>query len=81
MPNLINVTYAQTGKSTTNKMGMREIQERAYSARDAQYLLLKTPTASDKSRALMFIALDKLHIRLFRGEVTEHNHETTCKGA
>lgn len=62
MPNIVDVTYAQTGESTkTNQMGMREMQERAYSARDAQYLLLKAPPASGKSRALMFIALDKLH--------------------
>ena len=62
MPNLVEVTYAQTGESTkTNDMGMREMQERAYSARDAQYLLLKAPPASGKSRALMFIALDKLY--------------------
>ena len=62
MPNIVDVTYAQTGESTsTNTMGMREMQERAYSARDAQYLLLKAPPASGKSRALMFIALDKLH--------------------
>lgn len=61
MPNLYDVTYAQTGESTrTNLMGMREMQERAYSARDAQYLLLKAPPASGKSRALMFIGLDKL---------------------
>lgn len=61
MPNIVDVTYAQTGESTkTNSMGMREMQERAYSARDAQYLLLKAPPASGKSRALMFIALDKL---------------------
>lgn len=61
MPNIVDVTYAQTGESTkTNSMGMREMQERAYSARDAQYLLLKSPPASGKSRALMFIALDKL---------------------
>ncbi len=61
MPNLVDVTYAQTGESTkTNPMGMREMQERAYSARDAQYLLLKAPPASGKSRALMFIGLDKL---------------------
>lgn len=39
---------------------MREMQERAYASRDAQYLLLKAPPASGKSRALMFIALDKL---------------------
>lgn len=61
MPNIVDVTYAQTGESTsTDNMGMREMQERAYSARDAQYLLLKAPPASGKSRALMFIALDKL---------------------
>ena len=61
MPNIVDVTYAQTGKSTsTNELGMRDMQEKAYSARDAQYLLLKAPPASGKSRALMFIALDKL---------------------
>jgi len=61
MPNLINVTYAQTGKSkSTNNLGMRAMQSRAYDAREAQYLLLKAPPASGKSRALMFIALDKL---------------------
>lgn len=61
MPNLVEVTYAQTGNSTkTNQDGMREMQERAFSARNAQYLLLKAPPASGKSRALMFIALDKL---------------------
>jgi superfamily II DNA or RNA helicase len=62
MPNIVDVSYAQTGQSTkTNSMGMREMQERAYLARDAQYLLLKSPPASGKSRALMYIALDKLH--------------------
>ena len=62
MPDLIHVHYASTGESTsTNAMGMREMQERAYAARAAQYLLLKAPPASGKSRALMFIALDKLH--------------------
>jgi superfamily II DNA or RNA helicase len=61
MPNIVDVIYAQTGNSTkTNEMGMREMQEKAYAARDAQYLLLKAPPASGKSRALMFIALDKL---------------------
>lgn len=61
MPNIVDVTYAQTGKSTsTNELGMRDMQEKAYGARDAQYLLLKAPPASGKSRALMFIALDKL---------------------
>jgi len=61
MPDIVHVTYAQTGQSSkTNSFGMREMQEKAYQARDAQYLLLKAPPASGKSRALMFIALDKL---------------------
>lgn len=59
--NIINVVYEANGNSTkTNDMGMREMQEKAYAARNAQYLLLKAPPASGKSRALMFIALDKL---------------------
>ena len=61
MTNIVDVTYAQTGESTkVNEFGMRDMQEKAYAARDAQYLLLKAPPASGKSRALMFIALDKL---------------------
>jgi len=61
MPDIVKVEYNQTGKSTkTNEFGMREMQERAYESRDAQYLLLKSPPASGKSRALMFLALDKL---------------------
>jgi superfamily II DNA or RNA helicase len=39
---------------------MRPMQERAYERRGEQYLLIKSPPASGKSRALMFIALDKL---------------------
>lgn len=61
MPNLVEVQYEQTGRSTaTDKFGMREMQEKAFEARNSQYLLLKAPPASGKSRALMFIALDKL---------------------
>jgi superfamily II DNA or RNA helicase len=61
MPNLINVKYNQTGKSkSTNEYGMREMQERAFEYRDAKYMLLKSPPASGKSRALMFLGLDKL---------------------
>ncbi|UCN00507.1 DEAD/DEAH box helicase family protein [Sulfurimonas sp. SWIR-19] len=61
MPNLVKVNYEQTGASkSTNEFGMREMQAKAYEARNAQYLLLKAPPASGKSRALMFIALDKL---------------------
>jgi hypothetical protein len=48
-------------KSTnTDALGMREMQARAFAARDAQYLLVKAPPASGKSRALMFLALDKM---------------------
>ena len=57
----ISVTYARNGSSTkTNALGMRPMQERAYEKRGEQYLLIKSPPASGKSRALMFIALDKL---------------------
>lgn len=58
----ISVAYQRTGASTkSNAMGMRAMQERAYQKRGEQYLLIKSPPASGKSRALMFIALDKLH--------------------
>jgi len=58
----VSVTYACNGSSTkSNEMGMRVMQERAYEKRGEQYLLIKSPPASGKSRALMFIALDKLH--------------------
>src|SRR3954470_24780956 len=58
----VSVTYTRTGTSTkANALGMRPMQERAYERRGEQYLLIKSPPASGKSRALMFIALDKLH--------------------
>ena len=58
----VSVTYAQNGSSTkSNELGMRAMQERAYEKRGEQYLLIKSPPASGKSRALMFIALDKLN--------------------
>jgi hypothetical protein len=57
----VTVTYARNGASTrANALGMRPMQERAYEKRGEQYLLIKSPPASGKSRALMFIALDKL---------------------
>lgn len=60
--NFVEVTYQTSSDSVnTNTMGMREMQARAYEARQSQYLLLKSPPASGKSRALMFIALDKMH--------------------
>lgn len=61
MPDILTVRYQHTGQSTCqNPMGMREMQARAYEKREAQYLLLKAPPASGKSRALMFLALDKV---------------------
>lgn len=62
MPNIVDVTYQQTGESTkTDNMGMRKMQQRAYEARTSQYILLKAPPASGKSRALMYLALAKIH--------------------
>tara|TARA_R110000772_G_scaffold19985_7_gene55553 strand:+ start:988 stop:3063 length:2076 start_codon:yes stop_codon:yes gene_type:complete len=58
----VTVSYASNGSSTrANELGMRIMQERTYAKRGEQYLLIKSPPASGKSRALMFIALDKLH--------------------
>ena len=58
----VTVNYKSTGSSTrSNELGMRTMQERAYEKRGEQYLLIKSPPASGKSRALMFIALDKIH--------------------
>ena len=58
----VSFQTARTGASAKpNEMGMRQMQERAYAKRGEQYLLIKSPPASGKSRALMFIALDKLH--------------------
>ena len=58
----VSIATAHTGASSkANQLGMRTMQERAYAKRGEQYLLIKSPPASGKSRALMFIALDKLH--------------------
>ncbi|WP_425073272.1 DEAD/DEAH box helicase [Sagittula sp. S175] len=59
MVEMVNVTFGHS-KSTTNALGQRVMQARAYDARAAQFLLLKAPPAAGKSRALMFIALDKM---------------------
>lgn len=59
--NIVNINYQQTGASSAiNALGMREMQAKAYEARKQRFLLIKAPPASGKSRALMFIALDKL---------------------
>lgn len=61
MTNLVEVQYAQTGKSSsTDELGMREMQAMVYAQRNRQHLLVKAPPASGKSRAMMFVALDKL---------------------
>lgn len=61
MPDFFKAEYQQTGLSKkTDDHGMREMQQIAFKANSAQYLLIKAPPASGKSRALMFIALEKL---------------------
>jgi len=58
---IVDISYQQTGAATAvNPLGMREMQALAYEHRDKRFLLIKAPPASGKSRALMFIALDKL---------------------
>ena len=58
----VRLVTAQTGASSSaNELGMRVMQARVYAHRGEQYLLIKSPPASGKSRALMFVALDKLH--------------------
>ena len=59
--NFVDIRYAQNGASSaTDELGMREMQAKAYAHRTERFLLIKAPPASGKSRALMFIALDKL---------------------
>lgn len=57
----VTITTNQTGVSTkADELGMRPMQARVWARRGEQYLLIKSPPASGKSRALMFVALDKL---------------------
>ena len=59
--NIVDIKYQQTGTATAvNPLGMREMQALAYEHRNKRFLLIKAPPASGKSRALMFIALDKI---------------------
>lgn len=61
MSKVFEISYKQKGTSVnTNELGMREMQAKVYAKRTKQHLLVKAPPASGKSRALMFIALDKL---------------------
>ena len=57
----VSVNLPGAAPARANPMGMRPMQERVWSRRGEQYLLIKSPPASGKSRALMFVALDKLH--------------------
>jgi hypothetical protein len=61
MTNIITANYQCNGVSVnTDELGMREMQRRAYAQSQSQHILLKSPPASGKSRALMYIALEKL---------------------
>lgn len=61
MVEMVHVRYPGTGRSkATNAIGQRPMQARVYEARAAQFILLKAPPAAGKSRALMFVGLDKL---------------------
>lgn len=60
--NIVDIHYQRRGTSSSNDaLGMREMQAKAYAARKNRFLLVKAPPASGKSRALMFVALDKLY--------------------
>ena len=61
MNNIVEAKYDATGNSlSVDENGMREMQRRVYSKHESKYILLKAPPASGKSRALMYLALEKL---------------------
>ena len=60
MPEIAHITYKQNGGDKLDAYGMRPMQQRVYQRRKEQYIILKSPPASGKSRAFMFVALDKL---------------------
>lgn len=67
MNNIIKAEYETNGQSISiDKNGMREMQRRVYQKFDSQYILLKAPPASGKSRALMYVALEKLKQKLVK---------------
>lgn len=67
MKNLITAEYERNGSSVNlNQLGMREMQQRVYEKSSEQYILLKAPPASGKSRALMYVALEKLRLGLVK---------------
>lgn len=67
MNNIIKAEYETNGQSISiDKYGMREMQRRVYQKFDSQYILLKAPPASGKSRALMYVGLEKLKQKLVK---------------
>ncbi len=68
----VSIATGHTGRSThVNELGMRPMQERVYQMRGEQFLLIKSPPASGKSRALMYVALDKLQRGVAGGGVKQ----------
>lgn len=62
MAKLFEVSLNGTGNSTnTDSLGMRPMQARVYKAAGNQYLLVKSPPASGKSRAAEYVALEKMN--------------------
>lgn len=58
---LVKIDYSKNqGNQQSYPMGMRQMQARAFEKRESPYLLIKAPPACGKSRALMYLALDKL---------------------
>src|SRR3546814_10528601 len=67
--------FRSTGDSVKiDAMGMREMQQRVYEQRANQHLLVKAPPASGKSRALMFVGLDKLFNQNRRKVIRSEEH-------
>ena len=74
MENVCLAEYASDGSSTTcDALGMRQMQARAYAQTKQKYLLIKAPPASGKSRALMYIALEKLKSKSIK-KIIGNNH-------
>ena len=82
MTNFVDVTYQQTGKSLDiDALGMREMQRRAFEERNAQYLLLKAPPASGKSRALMFLGWSQYNLGIQNEEIEKYRNQVKSRKA
>ncbi len=61
MPNLVDVTYAQTGESTkTNSFGMREMQAQGVRGTCKPVSAAEGSASVRQVASTMFLALDKL---------------------